>query len=205
MQQDPYHLQIEIQEKNVHFDEDALLSNTLDKLSETLSKLSQQFPRNQSHDRSPHPSKPYKPYITRGRHQEIRNRSCSHQRDHGRPHSHHNNDHHYSSRDCNRNYPQRDQFDKSPTTRRSRSSGHPVNKDKDCCFRCHEYGHFAKECPNTPNNSTKELVRELHAMKEDIQNLYAMQQAYTWPGPEAYPEAYPNGLHQAEQQQPLNN
>ena len=38
-------------------------------------------------------------------------------------------------------------------------------------------------------------------MKEDVQNLYAMQQAYTWLSPEAYPEAYPNGLHQAEQQQ----
>ena len=38
-------------------------------------------------------------------------------------------------------------FDRSPTMKQPRVSGKPFNKDKICCFRCKEFGHMQKDCP----------------------------------------------------------
>ena len=38
-------------------------------------------------------------------------------------------------------------FDKSPNTKCPRVSGRPFNKDKIRCFRCKEFGHMQKDCP----------------------------------------------------------
>ena len=38
-------------------------------------------------------------------------------------------------------------FDTSPNVRRSRVASKTVDKDKDRCFYCNEYGHFIGECP----------------------------------------------------------
>ena len=75
MHQDQYHLKIHY-DKNVHFNEPALLSDKLDLLRESLNCLAVSQDHRASCDRSRRPFKPYKPYILKG---------C--QRGYGRAHS----------------------------------------------------------------------------------------------------------------------
>ena len=65
MHQDQYHLKIH-QDKNVHFNEPALLSDKLNLLWESLNRLADSQDHRASRDRSRHPFKPYKPYILKG-------------------------------------------------------------------------------------------------------------------------------------------
>ena len=51
--QDPYHLQVGIHDKNVHFDEDSLLSQTLDEINHTLAQLAEDDFRSNRRDRNP--------------------------------------------------------------------------------------------------------------------------------------------------------
>ena len=54
--------------------------------------------------------------------------------------------------------------------KKPRSSSKPVNKDKNCCFRCHQHGHFTRECLQAGKDNkkeTKELIQEvLREMKQ---------------------------------------
>ena len=145
MTQDPYHVPIGQPEKNVHFDEESLLSQTLDHLNDTLTCMAM-FDKSSNCRSRDHwnsqPPKPFKPYITWGRHQELRshkhNRKANNQ-----PHRppHRDNTHGRSpspGQDRNRSFshPCGRSYDQSPTTKKPRSSSCPIDKEKDRCFCC---------------------------------------------------------------------
>ena len=68
-------------------------------------------------------------------------------------------------------------FDKSPNTKHPRVSGRPFNKDKIRCFRCKEFGHMQKDCP--------ELNRP---PQEDITGPKKFEDyTYTYSGPDVQP------------------
>ena len=76
-------------------------------------------------------------------------------------------------------------FDKSPNTKCPRVSGRPFNKDKICCFRCKEFGHMQKDCPELNRPS-----------QEDIAGPKKFEHyTYTYSGPDVQPPLprhYPN-------------
>ena len=81
MHQDQYHLKVH-QDKNVQFNEPALLSDKLDMLKDSLNHLAKSQDHWANRDQSRHPFKPYKPYILKGR---QRGYGQAHSQDHGRP------------------------------------------------------------------------------------------------------------------------
>ena len=76
-------------------------------------------------------------------------------------------------------------FDKSPNTKCPRVSGRPFNKDKIHCFRCKEFGHMQKDCPELNRPS-----------QEDIAGPKKFEDyTYTYSGPDVQPHLqrnYPN-------------
>ena len=68
-------------------------------------------------------------------------------------------------------------FDKSPNAKRPRVSGRPFNKDKIRCFRCKEFGHMQKDCPeqNRPSQEDTSGPKKF----EDY--------TYTYSGPDVQP------------------
>ena len=164
MHQDQYHLKVH-QDKNVQFNEPALLSDKLDMLKDSLNHLAKSQDHRANRDRSRRPFKPYKPYILKG-----------HQRGYGRAHS--------QDRGCPppQFHPERrsrssppfrgrsgsrcpfQRFDRSPTVKKPKSSSKPVNKDDDRCFNCHQHGHFAHNCPKARKELVDDIVKELNAM-----------------------------------------
>ena len=76
-------------------------------------------------------------------------------------------------------------FDKSPNTKCPRVSGRPFNKDKIHCFRCKEFGHMQKDCPELNRPS-----------QEDITGPKKFEDyTYTYSGPDGQPHLqrnYPN-------------
>ena len=80
MHQDQYHLKVH-QDKNVQFNEPALLSDKLDMLKDSLNHLAKSQDHRANRDQSRCPFKPYKPYILKG-HQRgygrARSQDCGH-------------------------------------------------------------------------------------------------------------------------------
>ena len=70
MHQDQYHLKVH-QDKNVQFNEPALLLDKLDMLRDSLNRLVESQDHRANHDRSRCPFKPYKPYILKGHQRGI--------------------------------------------------------------------------------------------------------------------------------------
>ena len=133
--------------KEVTFNQYNSLENVLDKLTSAIGKLNAK----QSGNRFDTPRlfgktfkegkvKNYKPYITKGRDKfQFRGQNEDNPR---RPRS----QSYPHDKDCNRSPSQgcshsqdrsRPCFDKSPTTKKPRSSSRTVNKDKDRCYKCH--------------------------------------------------------------------
>ena len=166
-EEDKYHLKVgTTSPTHVHFSHEDSLGEAVEKLATALDNLS--FDQEWwGRGRSPpprRPSKPYKPYITKGR--EDSSRDCSWRRD-----FRHNHRGQFFSRDQRGRDRDRDdsrwrfrKFDKSPSVKKPHSSSKLVNKDKDRCFRCHQHGHFARECPQAGKDNkkeTKELIQEV--------------------------------------------
>ena len=96
------------------------------------------------------PRKPFKPFITQPRRRYKPNRNG---------HDGHFNPSHGKSFQQNQHGKQQGfkgrfkfkrpfaKFDKSPNAKCPRVSGRPFNKDKIHCFRCKEFGHMQKDCP----------------------------------------------------------
>ena len=183
MQSDPGYYDLNIGQcppKSVHFDGDTSSESAVERLTtavEYLMKVHDDERRKKSWPRgggrpgqtrpSFRPPKPYKPYITKGRDKsQFRGRPSGRGGDRfprGRSFSRGPRRDFRSPPRRGRSLPSRPmnrKFVRSPTVRKPRSSSRPVDKDKDRCFRCHEYGHFARECPQKEVEK-KELVQEV--------------------------------------------
>ena len=44
-------------------------------------------------------------------------------------------------------------FDKSPNVKKARVNTKTPNQDKERCYKCNEFGHWAKECPQNQQNN----------------------------------------------------
>ena len=111
--------------------------------------------RNQDHGRS------------RDRDRDRRNRSSSRECSQSRSSSQNRYENRKQSRDDTRNR------DRSES--RSRSSSHvSTNRDRSRCYRCNEYDHFTRECPNdTPGRNKNDAKGSLLRMK-DTDQAYAL-------------------------------
>ena len=59
-------------------------------------------------------------------------------------------------------------FDKSPRGRKPRVASKTPDQDRDRCHNCHEFGHFARECPYAEESASNHdtTSRDTRAMRE---------------------------------------
>ena len=126
------------------------------------------------------PRKPFKPFITQPRRRFKSNRNG---RD-GHSNPSNGKSFHQNQRGKQQGFKGRfkfkrpfGKFDKSPNSKRPRVSGRPFNKDKIRCFRCKEFGHMQKDCPeqNRPQQEDTSGPKKF----EDY--------TYTYSGPDVQP------------------
>ena len=137
---------------------------------------------------SSRPSKPYKPYILKGRgrifgRSRDRNR---YRREDSRPRRSSDS---LRGRDRSWSRPPPHTFDRSPTTKKPRSNSKTVDKDKDRCFNCHQHGHFTRECPQKQRDLIRVAMLEIRSQTQD---------------PLAWPELDLSSDSESEPVQPLN-
>ena len=134
------------------------------------------------------PRKPFKPFITqpKRRFKPGRNGHNGHfTPSNGRSFPSNSHGKQQGSKGCFRFRSPFGKFDKSPNTKCPRVSGRPFNKDKICCFRCKEFGHMQKDCPE-PNRPPQEDIAGPKKFED---------YTYTYSGPDVQPHLqrnYPN-------------
>ena len=135
------------------------------------------------------PRKPFKPFITQPKRRFKPNRNGHdghYTQSNGRSFQQNSRGRYQTSRGRFKFRRPFGKFDKSPNTKRPRVSGRPFNKDKICCFRCKEFGHMQKDCP--------ELNRP---PQEDITGPKKFEgYTYTYSGPDIQPSLTRNYPHQ---------
>ena len=61
--------------------------------------------------------------------------------------------------------------DKGDRSRSRSSSCGSTNRDRSRCYRCNEYDHFARECPNVTLDEEQDAVLQMLAQEEQAQAL----------------------------------
>ena len=162
-------------------DECNVLESALEKLTHAVDKLSNQRKSNyKDRDYKSKYVKPFKPYIAKGRDKASfrgrydrrdqrptpRSQSYPKQRDRSPPPGPNRSQSQPRGGNSNR-------FDRSPTTRKPRTNSKTINKDKDRCYKCHEYGHFARDCPEERKALINDIMQAYQAL--NVQNSLPRQ------------------------------
>ena len=134
------------------------------------------------------PFKPFKPFITqpRRRFKGGFDRGCNRHGAHfDHPDGRDCHGRYQGNRGCFKSQRPFGKFDKGPNTKHPRVSGRPFNKDKICCYKCEEFGHMQKDCP------------ELHKpYKEDNPGPKRFEDyTYTYSGPNVQSQMQINSVN----------
>ena len=146
------------------------------------------------------PKKNFKPFITKPRERRGKGKGFYQPRDDGYQ------DRKQFRRDFRPRYDRRGfkprrgrggrQFDRSPTKRKPRIASRTINKDKDRCHYCHEFGHWERDCQRKHADQKKKAAQKAsNKTYEDMsQDYQAPQGEYTSMAATAPMNPYLSGL-----------